>query len=155
MAGPTSPNVTRHKWLWFLPTAGVLVAIAFLVLAPSGGPRRPGPVTIEMGHAREVAFALHYYAEDHEGRFPPALSDLPQDDLRPQARHFHDPVTKQEEDWLYNPGYKKDDPPTAIILASPHIVAGHKRIVVFCDLSMHIIEEAAYARQVSEQLKTK
>ena len=106
-------------------------------------------------HAAEIRMALHNYALDHGGKFPNALTELSLDEVPPEARRFHDPQTKQEEDWVYYGGYSEGQLPRTIILASPRVVAKHKRIVVYSDCSAAIIEEDVFVGWMSGRLNGK
>ena len=66
-----------------------------------------------------VWVALRGYADDHEGKFPPKLSDLSPYVPGPDTLRFRDPETKQLTDWQYYPGHSMADPPDVILVASP------------------------------------
>ena len=85
------------------------------------------------------------------------MSDLPAEFFPPDAKQFHDPVTKQSTDWIYYAGHPLAtdvDTRTAgdIILASPSMVNGRQRIVIHADTTGEIIDEDKFVSQLSKQL---
>jgi len=107
--------------------------------------------TIELSHGRDVVRALLQYAHAHQDRFPGKLADVTPDGIPAEARHFHDPKTRQESDWLYYGSDRRDpisspSPPT-LLLASPAILTNRpKRLVIFSDGGAQLIGEEEFAR---------
>jgi hypothetical protein len=135
--------------------AALIVFIGYLSTRPISDPTIHGPVTLQWAHASEIRMVLFSYSQNHRGHFPNKLSDLPPSEIPPDAQQFHDPNTKEAQDWTYYPGYSHENLPDTIIMASPRVVAGHKRIVVYSDCSASIIEEDDFARRISDQLNRK
>ena len=136
--------------------AMVLVA-GFYWIPPAGG----GNWTMmDWALAGAVGRELVRYADDHEGRFPRNLSDLSIGDFSPESWRFRDPTTKQEIAWIYYGGYMQataltdEERKETVILASPHMVCAHKRIVVYADGSSDFLEEDKFALQLSKRLKS-
>ena len=143
---------------WLIIVSGSFLAAVILLVTALDRPSYRSPVTIELMRAVRVRDALHFYAIEHDGKFPRTLSDLPAEFFPPDAKQFHDPVTKQSTDWIYYAGH-----PLAIdanthalagdiILASPSMVNGHQRIVIHADTTGEIIDEDKFVSQLSKQL---
>ncbi len=145
---------------WFIIVGGSFLAAVILLAMVLNRPSSRSPVVIELARAVRVRDALHFYAIEHDDNFPRTLRDLPAELLPPDAKQFHDPVTKQSADWLYYAGYPLatdvDTRASAgnIILASPNLVNGHQRIVIYADTTGEIIEEDKFVSQLSKQLNS-
>jgi hypothetical protein len=145
----------------YLVILGVLLIAAIFagISLPLRGVSQDIAISIEVPHARQVYRALKQYAKQHDGKYPQSLSDLPVNYVAPEARQFHDPKTKQAEDWLYYPGYTQKDPIATIILASPKMVVfrGSARRIAFCAEPNHIglVPEDAFVQQISSQLNAR
>ena len=103
--------------------------------------------------------ALLQYAEErntifpeHNGSFPKRLTELNLNAIPLEACRFHDLDTSQEYNWLYYSGYNQQSPPHTILLASPRMATGNKRIAVFCDGEVRLMDENAFVDLLSEQI---
>lgn len=137
----------------------MIAACAILLVAPSLAQDSPPKALVkEMRKLQEIGMALRSYAEDSDGEFPKALSDLLGIYFNlPSYKTllFSDPKTQQAEDWLYFSGFKIDDDPKIILAASP-IPAVEKngkpaRIVLYVDLSATIISQSEFEKTVKAQ----
>ena len=149
----------KPAWRWVIGGL-VVVLLVLLVLGLAGTPGRGhlSPVFIELVRAKSVATGLLVYAIDHDGQLPPTLATLPHGAINPIAGRFHDPVTKEELDWIYYGGYMRTDNPSAqgpsgpIILASPRMVQSRQRIVLYADGSGALEDEDRFVQTLSKQL---
>jgi hypothetical protein len=130
----------------FVPILAVLVPFFM-------GKSSMSPAVIQLVHLHELGFALRGYAEEHDGKFPAHISDLPAGSIRDVIRQFHDPVSQETQDWIYYPGLATSDPPDRVLLASPALVFKEKRIVGFADGSTQIIDESQFQQRLSVQPK--
>ena len=85
------------------------------------------PTTKQRRHLGLVWVALQEYAQDHDGKFPQAIAEIPPGFLPPEARQFRDPATRKLSDWLYYPGHTQNDPPSTILAAFPAVVVPRER----------------------------
>lgn len=129
----------RRRWGWkFMVAAWVLIAAAgFFSLDKL---RNLGEQTQCLHIAKSIALACRLYANDHGGRFPPAL-----DDLFPKYINMHlsCPGEPDKRQWGYDYfGGKDTDLPEKILLRSRHVIHG-RRAVVYCDADGAMIAENA------------
>lgn len=143
--------------------AGILIFIALVLLLArflqNWGISDIDPAVRELSNAKQIAFALIDYAENHDGRFPASLKTLSPTAISQPAKQFRDPKTGEKSDWIYYTGYGRDSPPKTIILASPRSMKIRrekpKRIAIFADGSGSLIDEDDFVKQLSEQLNRK
>ena len=110
--------------------AVVLLLVAGICLPVHNSVGRRSPVTVQRDRLGHVWLALQQYAGDHDGRFPPSISDLDPFPLPPEARQFHDLTTGQPSDWLYYPGHTVHDPPGTVLAAFPVPVVEREWFVI-------------------------
>ena len=105
-----------------------------------------------------MSTSLLIYAIDHDGQFPPTLAAMSHGAINPMTGWFHDPVTKEEIDWIYYGNYKRTDNPNGqgspgpIILVSPRMVQSRQRIVFYGDGSGALEDEDRFVQMLSRQL---
>ena len=145
---------TRNKTI-ILGLVLIVVVIVLLSIRGVSGSAPLRPATWEFIHAGEIRDELLSYSKEHQGKFPNALSELPLDNMPPEARQFHDPETKQVLDWIYYPGYSRADSPNTIILAAPRLFQKNERITILSDCSVEMLEENEFVKRISEQLNRK
>ena len=108
------------------------------------------PEIAQLSNLKQLAVALRASAEEHDGRFPAQISELPPDSVPAYARQFRDPTTKQAHDWLYYPGRTLNDLPGTVLAASPATVYKRKRIVTSIDTVTTITDESEFQKLISE-----
>lgn len=139
-------SALKSKWLpIFAGAAGLcLLSVVFMRMFFSVAHR--SPETIQLSNLKRLVVALRASAEEHDGRFPTQISELPLDRVPAVVRQFRDPVTGQLRDWLYYPGRTLNDPPEAILLASPTAVSRGRRLVACLDTVTTITSESEFQR---------
>ncbi len=83
---------------------------------------------MELAHLKMLAHALKLHADEHEGKFPTAISEIEWRQNLPAMKwaglpaavsRFHDPESGVVSDWLYYKGRTENDPPDTILVAAP------------------------------------
>lgn len=136
---------------------GVALAAWVEVLPRLVKPARPisnanERLSTELAHLKMLGRALRLHAAEHDGKFPPAISEIhwrqnmPGMDwngLPAAASRFHSPDDGHPVEWLYYQGKSESDPPETILAASPVAVGPKKdrRLVVRASGVAEIIPE--------------
>lgn len=120
----------------------------------------PEQLATELAHLKMLGHALRLHAEEHDGRFPPAISEIHWRQSMPgmewnglpaAVSRFHHPADGHPLEWLYYPGKTEADPPETILAASPVPLgtAREQRLVVRASGVAEIIPEADFQRAAS------
>lgn len=150
--GATEPSVKltfKSKWLLIPAIVIGLLFLAALFLPVFSSVSHGSPEIIQLVNLKQVGVVLRAYAEEHGGRFPNHISELPPYSVPPVMRQFHDPATQEARDWLYYSGRTLDDPPEMILAASPVTVYKQKRIVMSVDTVTTITAEAEFQQRLT------
>ena len=147
---------------------GVVLILWQIVLPPllrraPDAPRADGnSLATQLAHLQLLGRALKLHADEHDGQFPPSISDiewrqtlpgLKWDGLPAAASRFHHPETGRVSEWLYYQGKTEADPPETILVASPVALGpgGGKRLVVRLNEVAEILPEEDFQRQTGAQ----
>lgn len=114
----------------------------------------------ELANLKLLGLALRLHADEHDGKFPPAISEinwrqtqpgLQRDGLPAAASRFHNPETGRASEWLYYPDRPETDPPETILAASPVAVGPQKdkRLVVRASGVAEILPETDFQRETA------
>ncbi len=160
----------RGKRPWWLTAvqAAVLALLALVFfqfalprsresdLSPATG----DPGAMELAHLKMLAHALKLHADEHEGKFPTAVSEIEWRQNLPAMKwaglpaavsRFHDPASGVVSDWLYYPGHTENDPPDTVLVAAP-VASGtakdHRMVARVNDVA-EVIAEADFQRQTA------
>lgn len=117
----------------------------------------PERLATELAHLKMLGHALRLHAEEHDGRFPPAISEIHWRQSMPgmdwnglpaAVSRFHHPADGRPLEWLYYPGKTEADSPETILAASPVALGGSggQRLVVRASGVAEIIPEADFQR---------
>ena len=118
------------------------------------------PRASELAHLKMLGHALKLHADEHDGKFPAAISEIHWRENMPgmdwaglpaAVSRFHNPETGKVSDWLYYPGHTENDSPQTILAAAP-VALGRsrdRRMVVRVNNVAEIIEEGEFQRQVT------
>ena len=162
----------RSRWrgLWVgISTATLLLVLGVMLFsivrrhdrAPEPRPAAGDPRAPELAHLQMLGHALRLHADEHEGKFPSAISEIQWrqnlpgmdwDGLPAAVSRFHNPETGKVSDWLYYPGHTENDPPETILVAAP-VALGRKqdrRMVVRVNNVAETIAETDFQRQAGE-----
>ena len=112
----------------------------------------------QLAHLQLLGRALKLHADEHDGKFPPSISEIEWRQTLPgmkwpglpaAASRFHHPDTGRISEWLYYRGKTETDPPETILAASPVAVGpgGSKRLVVRLNNVAEIIPEEDFQKQ--------
>ncbi len=141
---------------------GVLLVVLGVMLArlAPAWKREGAPVTAarELAKLQTLGRALRSHAEEHDGKFPGAISGiewrqnlpgLERAGLPAEVSQFHDPETGRAHAWRYYPGRTLSDPPETILVAAPFPVGEHKdqRLVVRLNAVAEMVAEGEFQRQ--------
>ena len=145
---------------------GVALALWAKILPALVQPSRPVSddtqrLATELAHLNALGHALRLHAEEHDGRFPPAISEIhwrqsmpgmDWDGLPAAVSRFHHPDNGRVLEWLYYRGHTEADPPETILAASPVAVGGKKdrRLVVRANGVAEIIPEEDFQQKGTE-----
>ena len=158
----------RPYWRWSVEFVVVALVGILLFGAAQRFYRVHDPVAdhgdsraLELAHLKMLGHALKLHADEHDGKFPSAISEINWRQSLPgmgwagmpaAISRFHDPATGQVSDWLYYPGRTENDPPDTILAASPVALGKGKdrRMVVRVNGVAEIIAEADFLRPVAE-----
>lgn len=121
------------------------------------------PRAMELARLKMLGRALRLHADEHDGKFPTAISEInwrqnmPGMDwngLPAAVSRFHNPETGKVSDWLYYAGHTENDPPETILAAAPETLGKGKdrRMVVRANGVAEIVAEADFLRPVAEQV---
>ena len=113
----------RSKALFWVGVTFVALLAASIFVPAFSGVAIKGQSTKDHSDARQIAYALHVYAEDNAGHLPPALRDLVPTYITDDFNSKSGGIRLNE--WHYFPNAPKDDP-TAIVLVSPRIYSERK-----------------------------
>ena len=114
----------------------------------------------ELAHLKMLGHALTLHATEHDGEFPPAISEIHWrqnltgmgwDGLPAAVSRFHRPDDGRISEWLYYPGKTQADPPETILAASPVAVGPHgdRRLVVRLNGVAEIIPETEFQQKAT------
>jgi hypothetical protein len=137
----------KSKLFRYFAIAVALLVATVIALPVFGRVSPKSPTIIQLSNLKQVGIALKTYAEEHEGKFPKLISELPTDILAAELRQFHDPSNNKAVDWLYYPGRTTDDLPSTILAASPVAVYKQKRIVMSVDTVTLITSESDFQKR--------
>jgi type II secretory pathway pseudopilin PulG len=99
----------------------------------------------ELNTLKQVQVGLKMYANDNDGKYPAALSELASKYTgTDQILEFTDHRTKQRTPWLYRNSLTDTSPANEVLLAAPVATPDGKRAVGFNDGSVKIIPEAEF-----------
>ncbi len=156
-----------RPWLGTAVLAGILVIGLGLLAGLFYFRARPGPdtSTAELAHLKMLGTALKLHAEEHGGKFPPAIADIDWRQNLPGMQwaglpaavsRFHDPATGTLMKWNYYPGHTEADPPQTIVAASPIPLSDdkNKRLVARLDGTAEAIDEATFQFEIKVQAST-
>ncbi len=116
----------------------------------------------QLAHLQLLGRALRLHADEHNGKFPPSISEIEWRQTLPgmgwaglpaAASRFRHPDTGRINEWLYYQGKTESDPPETILAASPVAVGpgGSKRLVVRLSNVAEVIPEEDFQRQTGDQ----
>ena len=153
---------------WALEAAAILVLgfATFRFVLPRD--RAPGPVpetggdpgAMELAHLKMLAHGLKLHADEHDGKFPAAISEIEWRQNLPAMKwaglpaavsRFHNPEPVVVGDWLYYQGRTENDPPDTILVAAP-VASGKdkdRRMVARVNDVAETIPEADFQRQTA------
>jgi hypothetical protein len=153
-----------RPWLGTALLAAALVIGLGLLIALLVAHGRPvsDSATAELAHLKMLGTALKLHAEEHGGKFPPAIADIDWRQNLPGMQwaglpaavsQFHDPATGALMKWKYYPGHTDADPPQTILAASPVAVGPEKnqRLVARLDGTAESIDEATFQFEIQRQ----
>lgn len=144
---------------------GVGLAAWFEVLPRLAKPARPisngqERLATELAHLKMLGRALRLHAAEHDGKFPPAISEIhwrqnlpgmEWNGLPAAVSRFHSPEGGRPLEWLYYRDKTESDPPETVLAASPVTVGGQKdqRLVVRISGVAEIVPEADFQRMAA------
>ena len=144
---------------------GAALALWLTVLPRLAKPTHPlsnptEKLAVELAHLKMLGHALVLDATEHDGNFPPAISEihwrqnLPGMDwngLPAAVSRFHYPNSERIGEWVYYPGRTEGDPPETILAASPVVVGPHKdqRLIVCVNGVAEAISEGEFERRAT------
>jgi prepilin-type processing-associated H-X9-DG protein len=100
---------------------------------------------------KQVGLAMAIYANDHEDKFPPTLTDLMPDYLTDEGL-FHCPTdTSKEPSYLYVPGLSVTDEPTLMLVIERAGIHARGRNVLFVDAHVAWMDEQAFQAQWAQE----
>ena len=134
------------------------IGIAWLDHTPASPP--DDQQAMELAHLKMLAHALKLHADEHEGRFPTAISEIEWRQNLPAMKwaglpaavsRFHDPASGVVSDWLYYKGRTENDPPDTILVAAPMASGQGKdqRMIARVNDVAEVIAEADFQRQTA------
>ena len=112
----------------------------------------------ELAHLKMLGHALALHAAEHDGKFPPTISEIhwrqnltgmDWDGLPAAVSRFHCPEDGHISEWTYYPGKLESDPPETILAASPITVGPHgdQRLVVCISGVAEVIPEGEFRQR--------
>ena len=142
---------------------GAALAI-WLTLLPRLARHTPPPsgptdkLATELAHLKMLGHALTLHAAEHDGKFPPAISEIHWrqnltgmnwEGLPAAVSRFHCPEDGHLSEWTYYPGKLESDPPETILVASPTPVGPHsdQRLVVCVNGVAEAIPETEFRQR--------
>ena len=153
----------RLSWWWPAPLVASLPLLGMAVifaLADVADKPTTYPEATELAHLKMLAHALKLHADEHEGKFPTAISEIEWRQNLPAMKwaglpaavsRFHDPASGAVSDWLYYPGHTENDPPDTILVAAP-VASGkakdHRMVARVNDVA-EVIAESDFQRQTA------
>ena len=159
---------TSRPWLdTVLLALALVIGLGLLIatLAPRGRPATDTS-TDELAHLKMLGLALKLHADEHGGKYPPAISDINWRQNLPGLKwaglpaavsRFHDPGTGALMDWTYYPGHTDADPPQTILAASPVAIGANKdkRLIVRLNDTAEVIDDKTFEFEVKVQANTR
>ena len=154
----------KRPWWPRLLVAAVPVLVAAVLWDNVVGKYTPPPAgdtgAKELAHLKMLGHALKLHADEHEGKFPTAISEIEWRQNLPAMKwaglpaavsRFHNPESGTVSDWLYYKGRTENDPPDTILVAAPVALGKDKdhRMVARVNDVAEIIAEADFQRQTA------
>ena len=154
----------RPSWqgvaLWFVVLGAALALwLTFLprLVKPAHTSDPAEKLATELAHLKMLGHALVLDADEHDGHFPAAISEIhwrqnltgmDWNGLPAAVSRFHHPDDGRVVEWLYYPGKTQTDPPETILAASPVTVGRHhdRRLVVRVNGVAEVIPEMDFQR---------
>ncbi len=152
-AANTTLPVSQSSALATITTISILSSLAVPTFNVMGDMSKQTKVA---GDARQVGIALKLYASDKgQGKYPKKLSTLVLEGMLPDDSLLfaEDPLSKEPVTWLYDATVTEDSPADAIILATPFIYRGDKRVILQNDGSSLVIKEEEFEERRKETLE--
>lgn len=156
--------------LWRAAEVGgllILALVLFRVVLPHYRVHDPSPAggdprASELAHLKMLGHALKLHADEHDGKFPSAISEVQWRENMPgmdwaglpaAVSRFHNPETGKVSDWLYYPGHTENDLPETILVAAPVALgkARDRRMVVRVNNVAEFIAESDFQREAGGQ----
>ena len=114
----------------------------------------------ELAHLTLLGHALLLDAAEHDGNFPPAISEIhwrqnttgmDWNGMPAAVSRFHHPDSGRISEWTYYPGKTEADPPETILAASPVPVGPRKdqRLIVCVNGVAEAIPEGEFERRAT------
>ncbi len=145
---------------------GVALALWLTVLPRLVKPAQPVStpterLATELANLKMLGRALRLHAAEHDGKFPPAISEIHWRQNMPgmqwsglpaAASRFHDQRDGHPIEWLYYQGKTESDPPETVLAASPVAVGPHgdQRLVVRASGVAEIIPETDFQQKATD-----
>lgn len=111
-----------------------------------------GPVSYEFGSAKNVALALKFYAQDHNGNLPKKLEDLQRyigDEKIISAGFYKDEPNLAP--WKYYPGFRLGDNRKIMVLQSAKTDKEGNWAIAFIDSSVSQVHESKFSEFMERQ----
>lgn len=160
-------NDSRQGRFFLALVRAISLAVGFFLLvgcSKFSGPPELLPQTRNLIHLQSIGVFIKLYAAKHAGKYPDSWTELSRSgvvtDLPPDlgATGYESAAGKQQQNWLYFPGGNTRSLPEIIIAASPVAAddpqTPNLRLVLFADLKVKRIPDAAYHVQLSKQHAT-
>lgn len=127
-------------------------AVAAAMLLPAlARAREEARKAVCASNLKQMGLAMAIYANDHEDKFPPALTDLMPDYLTDEGL-FHCPTdTSKEPSYLYVPGLSVTDEPTLMLVIERAGIHARGRNVLFVDGHVAWMDEHAFQAQWAQE----
>jgi hypothetical protein len=127
-------------WVWLPLCLMMMVFGAWLMAASRGIHSGHSNMSMEiktLNNAKQIGYACHLYAADHDGSYPESLNELFPDYL-PNRAILTSPLEPGNPDpYIYKPGLKESSPAGTILL---QLKFKSDRLVVHVDDSAEIMK---------------